>query len=273
MKSLTLSAPEFSIFSTLVEERAGLAYRLTDKPIFENKLWTRALEAGFDSALDYYYFLRYDDPEGREWKALLQALLVHETYFFRELDALRTAVEQVIKPRLALGRPVRVWCSACSTGEEPLSLAMLLADADLLSRVELLATDVSDEALARARAGKFSARALRYACPDWARGYLSNQDGGHAVAPALLNAISWRRLNLVDAGALEELPEQDLILCRNVLIYFRDETARKVVRSLKTRLAVGGALLVGVSESLLRLDTGLACEEHAGAFLYRKIEP
>jgi chemotaxis protein methyltransferase CheR len=272
MKNQTLSPPEFSIFSTLVEERCGLAYRLADKAIFESKLWARALDAGFDSALDYYYFLRYDDPDGREWTALLHALLVHETYFFRELDGLRTAVEQVIKPRLEAGHAPRIWCSASSTGEEPLSLAMLLASTGLLSRVQIVATDLSHDALARARSGKFGPRAVRSACPVWARPFLSEQDGGFVVAPALLEAIAWRRLNLVDASAVNALPEQDLILCRNVLIYFRDETARKVVHSLKARLAPGGVLLVGVSESLLRLDTGLACEEHAGAFLYRKVE-
>src|SRR5688572_26811613 len=106
---LVLSAPEFSIFTALVEERAGLAYALADKAIFENKLWMRAQEAGFDSALDYYYSLRYDDPDGRELDALVQALVVHETFFFRELDALRACVTHVIKPLVEAGQRVRVW--------------------------------------------------------------------------------------------------------------------------------------------------------------------
>jgi len=271
MSTPSLSAPQFSIFTALVEDRAGLSYTLADKSIFESKLWSRALEAGFESALDYYYFLRYDDPTGSEMQALVQTLVVHETFFFRELGALRAAVTYFVKPRVEAGHRARIWCSACSTGEEPATLAMLLASTGLLPSVELLASDISENALIRARSGRFTARALRYKCPPWAEPYLKSVDNGFTVAPELLSAIQFRRLNLLDREAIASVGTLDLIVCRNVLIYFRDDTTRCVVNTLKQQLRPDGALLVGVSESLMRFETGLACGEHSGVFVYRKV--
>jgi chemotaxis protein methyltransferase CheR len=265
-----LSPPEFSILSGLVEERVGIAYALEDKSIFENKLATRLEETGHETPLDYYYFLRYDDPDGIEFRALTQVLTVHETFFFRELTPLRVAIERLLKPRLDAGGRARVWCAACSTGEEPLSLAMLAASLGCLDRIELIASDLSPAAVRRARAGKFGPRAIRGQVPVWARPYLRDAADGYAVSSEILSAVDFREGNLLDPVQVASLGMLDLVLCRNVLIYFREETARRVVARLAARIKPGGALLIGVSESLLRLNTELQCEEHAGAFVYRK---
>lgn len=270
MSKFALSLPEFSIFTTLVEERVGLSYSLADKAIFESKLSARLAEAGYASALDYYYFLRYDDADGREFRELSQALTVHETFFFRELEPLRVALAALIKPHIDAGRRARIWCAACSTGEEPLSLAMLAASLDCLQGMEIVASDLSAAALRRARAGTFGLRALRGAIPPWAEPYLCRHENGYQVSSALIDRIEWRELNLLDGARIAELGELDLVLCRNVLIYFRDETARRVIQTLSERIVPGGALLVGVSESLLRFDTDLHCEEHGSVFFYRK---
>lgn len=273
MARLSLSAPEFAILSNLVEERVGLAYTLADKSIFESKLASRLEETGFESPLDYYYYLRYDDPDQAEFRALTQVLTVHETFFFRELAPLRVALEVLLKPQLDAGRRARVWCAACSTGEEPFSFAMLAASVGYLERMTIVASDLSPAALTRARAGKFGPRALRGHTPVWAKSYLQPHEGGYSVSPEIARAVDFRELNLLDPAQVASLGELDLVLCRNVLIYFREETARRVVSGLAARLIPGGTLLVGVSESLLRLSTELQCEEHAGAFVYRKAPP
>jgi chemotaxis protein methyltransferase CheR len=271
MSRLTLSPPEFSIFTALVEERVGISYSLADKPIFETKLAGRLEEAGYTSALDYYYFLRYDDEGGREFGALAQALTVHETFFFREIEPLRVAFERLLKPELDRGRRVRVWCAACSTGEEPLSFAMLAASLQCLERIEIVASDLSPAALRKAQSGCFGPRAVRGKLPAWAEPYLRTTSGGYEVARELVAQIDWRELNLLDTERIARLGELDLVLCRNVLIYFRDATASRVVAALSQRIRPGGALLVGVSESLLRFDTDLHCEEHGRVFVYRKV--
>jgi chemotaxis protein methyltransferase CheR len=273
MAEVRVSPALFSIFSALVEERVGLAYSLGDKSIFEGKLLARAAEAGFESPLDYYYYLRYDDPGAREFQALVQTLVVHETFFFREFSALRVAVEHVIAPLVAQRQRPRIWCAACSTGEEPLTVAMQLADMDLLQRVELVASDISSAAIERAKSGAFGRRAVRAGAPSKLMHYLTACESGYVIAPELLAAIDWRCLNLLDRTAVQAVGSVDLILCRNVLIYFRDETARKVVATLSDNLKHGGVLLVGVSESLMRYDSKLVCEEQRGAFMYKKGPP
>ncbi len=260
-----------AILSTLVEERTGLHYGLLDHAVLGEKAGARAEEAGFESLLDYYYFLRYDAGAERELDALVEALVVGETYFFRELAPLRAVVE-LLEARLAEGRRPRVWSAACASGEEPLTLAMLLDARGLAGRVDLVASDISRRALERARAGRHGPRSLRDgAPPELAERYLHRAaDGSVRVAPALVDAIDWRRVNLHADDDVRAVGPVDVVLCRNVLIYFGDETAVRVVGRLGDALRPGGVLLVGVSESLLRFGTRLVCEEHGNVFLYRK---
>jgi chemotaxis protein methyltransferase CheR len=260
----------FSILSGIVEERAGLHYQLADREVFLQKVASRASEVGFDSLLDYYYFLRYDDPSGRELDALVDHLVVNETYFFRELEPLEVLLDEVIGPQLAAGRPARIWSAACSTGEEPLTLAMLLAERGWLDRVELVASDVSERVLARAQQGSFGRRAIRGTPPELASRWLSNGAGALRCDPRILAAVSWRRVNLLDGPAVTALGTFDAVVCRNVLIYFQDRVIERVVRHLSDALRPGGALLVGVAESLLRFGTPLECREQRGSFMYVK---
>ena len=275
MAALPLSPPVFSILSSLIEARAGLHYSPTDQGLLAEKVSERALEAGFDSLLDYYYFLRYDPAGPSALDTLIEALTVHETYFFREHEQLRALVDGVLAPRLRLGLPVRVWSAACSTGEEPLTLAMMLAERGLLAppaRVELVASDISQRVLERAQKGEFGRRSLRALPPGVDGRFLDVAPGGESatVRPELRERVRWQRVNLVDAAQVEALGTFDVVLCRNVMIYFSDETARRVVESLTQVLAPGGHLLVGTSESLLRFGTQLTCEEKGGAFFYTK---
>jgi chemotaxis protein methyltransferase CheR len=286
MSSLELSPQLFAIFTGLVEEACGLHYGARDRDIFAAKLSAHVSDLGYDSLLDYYYHLRYDDPGGAERARLIEMLLVHETYFFRELPPLREAVDghltQIVRTR---GR-ARVWSAACSTGEEPLTVAMLLDERGLLDRVEIIGTDVSAQAIAQASSGRHRKRALRDDHPaELAARYLSMEplpppgalparpsiDGPQVmVAPRLRAAVTFKTLNLFDAGAIRMLGRFDLILCRNVLIYFRDELIARAIDHLAAALAPDGLLAVGVSESLLRFGTGLACEERGNSFFYRR---
>jgi chemotaxis protein methyltransferase CheR len=268
---LPINPQVFAILNAFVEEHLGIHYEPCDQELFADKVATRALQAGFESLLDYYYYLRYDAGGKRELDALVDALVVNETYFFREPDQLRVLVDTLIAPILATGARPRIWCAAASTGEEPLTLAMILDEKKLLHRVDVVASDVSPRALARCQEGTYGARSLR-ALPD---GYLGRDlhpttDGRFEVRPALRRAITWRRVNLIDDEQVRALGEFDAILCRNVLIYFAENTVRTVAERMGDLLHPGGFLLVGASESLLRFGTRLACEEHGGAFFYRK---
>jgi len=271
MSDLYLSPQVFSILTTLITERVGISYGITDKLLFDSKVTQRAQEAGFSSMLDYYYFLRYDDADQREFRALAESLTVHETYFFRELEPLRIGISQFVAPAVEQRGFARVWCAACATGEEAYMLAMLLDDAGILGSVELVASDLSERALARARSGEFSSRALRQRSEHpFATRYLETTADGLRAAPALRSRIDFRNVNLAHLDSIRALGDFDLIACRNVLFYFADRTARATVEQLGEQLHPTGALLVGVTESLMRFGTALTCEERGGAFFYRK---
>ena len=144
------STPVLAILSALVEERTGLHYGLLDHALLAEKAGVRAAEAGFESLLDYYYYLRYDAGAGPEMDALVDALVVGETYFFRELPPLEV-LAGIAEDLVLRGVRPRIWSAACASGEEPLTLAMLLDERGLLGRVDLVASDISPRALARAR--------------------------------------------------------------------------------------------------------------------------
>lgn len=271
MAELELSPQVFNLFAGLIEERVGLHYSAGERELLAYKLASRATEAGFYSLLDYYYHLRYDDPSGAELTALTDVLVVNETFFFRERAPLERVIESHIAPLCARKVRPRIWCAASSTGEEPFSLAILLAERGLLSQVDILATDISQRVLVRARSGVLTQRSLREGHPsDLVAKYLHVSDEGVRVAPAIRAAVQFQCLNLLDRAAIAQLGLFELILCRNVLIYFRDDRTKEVIKHLTSALKPSGVLLVGVSESLLRFGTALICEERAGSFFYRK---
>jgi chemotaxis protein methyltransferase CheR len=270
--ALTLSPQVFAILRGLIEDRTGIHYADADRELLAERLSIRAEEAGFESLLDYYYFLRYDPGGPAELEAAVEHLVVQETYLFREVDQLRALVNHFVAPRVRQGHRVRLWSAGCATGEEPLSLALLLAERGMLDGVELVASDISQRALDRARAGRFTRRSLRALGPSLTfPGWMESCEGNAVqISPVLVRKVTWKRINLVDDAAVAALGSFDIILCRNVLIYFSVEVTRSVVERLSAALLPEGVLAVSVTESLLRIGTSLACEERDGVFFYRR---
>jgi chemotaxis protein methyltransferase CheR len=266
----TLSPQVFAILNALIEERTGLHYTIDDREVIESKLRDRLIESRFESFLDYYYFLRYDPKGKAELDRAIDALVINETYFFRELEPLRRLVDLVIAPRVERGETVRIWSAACSTGEEPSTLAMLLDHRGIAAQATIVASDISLRALARAREGIYGARSLREPAPPDLAPYLIQRGEQIEVRADIRQRIDWRRINLTDQAEVTAVGRFDAILCRNVLFYFNDVTGRRITNLLSEALAPEGVLLVGVAESLLRLGTSLHCEERGGVFMYSK---
>lgn len=263
------SAQVLGLLSALVEERVGIAHDAPNHDLFASKVTARAAEAGFESVLDYYYYLRYDAGSAAEFEALVDALIVTETYFFREAASLRVLVEDFLVPAVKGGARPRVWSAACASGDEPLTLAMMLDDAGALEQTRIVASDLSLRASSRARERGFGARSLR-ALPREAERWVRREGERGHVQARLFDHVDWRRVNLTVPAQVTALGTFDAVVCRNVLIYFSDETTQRVIRGIAGRLQRDGRLLVGASESLLRFGTLLECEERRGAFFYRK---
>jgi chemotaxis protein methyltransferase CheR len=274
-ESLGLSDSAVGLLRDLVHERTGLFYDDGRRDMFADRLANLVTEGGFQSFLDYYYFLKYDAAAAEEWSRVMDALSVPETYFWREIDQLR-AVAGVIVPELALRAspdPIRIWSVPCASGEEPLTLAMLL-DADSWfgrADIELHASDASPAAIARARRRRYRERSFR-AIPDDVRArYFTRQGDEWEVDPTLHARVrSWSVVNLADRSAVAGRAACDIILCRNLFIYFSAGAVRDVVAQFAERMTTPGYLCVGASESLLRVTQSFELEEIGGAFVYVK---
>ncbi len=272
---LGLSSDAFVLLRDLVAERTGVFFDSAKRDMFADKVAELVVETGLSSFLDYYFLLRYDPEAERHWLALRDRLAVPETYFWRQPEQLDALVEHAL-PALRAGsdRPLRIWSAACCTGEEPLSIAMALAEAGRLDdTIEIVASDASPTLVERARRGFFRERAFR-ALPIGLRArWFEPEDGGWRVDPALLARIEWRTANLVEPADAAPLAGADVVFCRNVLIYFSDDAIRRVADLLWERMPAPGYLFLGASESLTRLRSPFALRELGDAFVYLKESP
>jgi chemotaxis protein methyltransferase CheR len=272
---LGLSSSALPLLRDLVHERLGLFYEPDRYDALAGRLAPLVIEAGFGSFLDYYYLLKYDEGAPREWLRVMDALSVSETYFWREIDQVRAIVEIVV-PALLRERPasvVRIWSVPCATGEEPLTIAMLLEEAGLFSRgaIEIHASDASPAALDKARAGRFRERSFRSLPPHLRDKYFHRDGDAWMVSPALhARVTSWSTVNLRCEGEVARHAGVPIIFCRNVFIYFSSDAVRRVVAQLGRAMPSPGYLCVGASESLLKLSTAFELEEVGGAFVYVK---
>jgi chemotaxis protein methyltransferase CheR len=186
---------------------------------------------------------------------IVDALINNETSFFRDPAVFETVVDAVTAAAAAAGgRRVRVWSAGCSTGQEPLSLAMALAErAETAGTAmpEIVATDVSDAALSRARTGRFTQFEIQRGLPmrSMMRWFTADADGDWIADPALLRTVSFRRLNL--AAPRWPLGSFDVILCRNVLLYFSAEAKAEVFGRIAGVLREGGLLVLGAGETVI----------------------
>ncbi|MBS1845597.1 MAG: hypothetical protein JST53_14365 [Actinobacteria bacterium] len=235
--------------AALVQRETGIVIRETQRDALAAAVRrvTPATTAGL---------LDKDDPEHAALLGqLVDQLAVQETFFLREPDALREIDWQgLLAAAQARGATdVNVWVAACASGEEAYSVALLATEAFGHGRppVSILATDISMRALRRAEAGVYSERSVRELGPERRERFLVRGEKGSAVGGQLRSLVRLRRHNLVSdpAPPLAEVAF-DLILCRNVLIYFGHDTAATVVRSLESALRPGGELILGAADRL-----------------------
>lgn len=267
--SLGLQPGALTLVRDLVHDRTGLFYDESRLAQMADRLAPLVTNRGFDTFLDYYYFLKYDEGAADEWRRVMDALAVPETYFWREIDQLRAIVD-VIVPSLApkLARPLRVWSVPCASGEEPLSLAMMLDGCGRLGQVEISASDASQAALDAAAAGIYRERAFRTLPTEVRERYFTRDGSRWRIDPALRERISWSRVNLLDMNEVLRHAWADVILCRNVFIYFSEGAIRRVVETFARAMPTPGYLCVGAAESLLRITDRFELEQIGDAFVY-----
>lgn len=273
-ESLGLGGGVTAILRDLIHERLGLIYEPSQFDQVADRLAPLVIARGLGSFMDYYYVLKYsDDPA--EWGRVMDALAVQETYFWREIDQLRAMVEEVVPMLVDRGRgqPVRIWSVPCATGEEPLTIAMLLEEQGWFARapIEIFGSDASPAAIAKARTGVYRSRAFRNLPRALQDKYFTRAgETSWTVSPDLQRRVAYDVVNLVDAADVARHAAAPLIFCRNVFIYFSDKSIRRAVDVFTREMPAPAFLCVGASESLLRLATRFELREIGGAFVYVK---
>jgi len=274
--SLGLSGHVTTLLLELIHDRLGLHYTASESDNLADRLAPLVVSRGLASFLDYYYQLKYS-PADDDWLNVMDALSIQETYLWREIDQLRTVVDYLV-PHLAAayrGSPLRIWSAACATGEEPLTIAMLLAEAGWFARapIEIAATDASPSAIARARTGVYGRRSFRNLPEALRDKYFVPQGDRWAVTPELKQRVSYDIVNLMDDSDVRRHAAVPVVVCRNVFIYFSDTSIRRVLSAFEQAMPSPAFLCVGVSESLLRRTSTFELEEIGGAFVYVKGAP
>jgi chemotaxis protein methyltransferase CheR len=272
-ESLGLSSSALPLLAGVVHERLGLLYEPQRYDLLADRLAPLVVERGFASFLDYYYLLKYDAGAAAEWQLVMDALSVSETYFWREIDQLRAVVDYVVPALAASGAPVRIWSVPCASGEEPLTLAMLLEERGWFTRapIEIHASDASPAAIARAHAGRYRERSFRTLPPDLRDKYFTRDGDAWAVSPALHRRVaSWSVANLMCDGDVLPRARAPIIVCRNVFIYFSPAGVARVTALFARAMPPRAFLCLGASESLLKLRTSFELDEIGGAFIYVK---
>lgn len=277
-KKLVLSEPEFNILRDLIHERLGSFYQNNKRELLEDKLSSLVIERGFDSFLDYYYLLKYDSAEAEgEWLQVMNALRVPETFFWREIDQIHALVNILVPSYFASKpqEPLRIWSAACSSGEEPLTIAMALTEAGWLERVpiEIMASDISEPAVNKARQGVYRNYSLRNLSEELRAKYFQPEQDKWRIKPELVAQVKWHTANLISRTEIAPLASASVIFCRNVFIYFSEETIRKTVRMFFELMPTRAYLFVGASESLLKITTDFDLQEIGNAFVYAKGNP
>ncbi|MDO8847478.1 MAG: CheR family methyltransferase [Coriobacteriia bacterium] len=276
-KDLTLE--EFRRFRDLLHRQSGIYLEESKLDSLRISLVTRATRLGYQSLSEYYKALERDDQEFNE---LLNLVTINETSFFRfpaQFDALRDSIIPEIMGAKASGnRGVRIWSAGCSTGEEPYSIAMTLIDSGIEMagyKPQVLGTDVSTKALARAKAGVYGKRAMMSVPEDAvSRHFERTASGDYRVNDRVRSYVDFGYQNLIrEPYPLSLMGNWDIIFCRNVTIYFRLDSTRRVVSNFFDSLNEGGYLFVGHSETLTSVNDTFEAVEVGGVFLYRKPVP
>ncbi len=249
-----MNSQDFEFVSQLLRKRAGIVLSGDKMYLLESRLAPLARKEGLPSIDDLIHVVRARREE-RLIGQLVDVMTTNETFFFRDktpFDHLKDAVLPVLG-QARKGSRIRIWCAACSTGQEPYSIAMMLDQDPSLTGgvpVEIVATDISDRCLERARQGLFTQFEVQRGLPiQMLMHYFTQQDDHWRISERMRQMVTFRKLNLIDANY--NMGKFDVVFCRNVLIYFDGQTKVDVLNRIASTVNPGGFLMMGAAESLV----------------------
>jgi chemotaxis protein methyltransferase CheR len=267
-----ISEHELSEIRMLIEERTGICFDESRERFFSTRVREHVHAKGYERGTD---LLRAIRKSNIEYETFLERLLTQETSFFR-YPAVYETLEKRVLPELHVKkfwkdpRNLRIWSAGCSTGEEPYSIAITIADSSNFAdswNVEILATDVGRQALKHAERATYSGRSIGSVSEKKLAAHFTAIDGGQQVKQRLRKMVTFAQMNLASAVYVGRM---DLIFCMNVLIYFSEERRRSLVQRFYDTLEPGGYLFLGHSESISKMPVKFQAIVLNDCILYRK---
>jgi len=269
-----LTAEELRRFCDFLYARTGMQFGETKRYYIERRLHDRLAATRSASFADYLLRLRADDAETR---AVISSFTVNETYFYREEHQLRclssSLLPEIVRTRGA-GDRIRIWSQPCSTGEEAYSIALwLLENWPLVDayNVEIVGSDIDGDALTAAKEAIYGERSLSRLPETVANAYFEPSNRGRRrLIKDLRESVTFRPANLVDRGSMKDQGLFDVIFCRNVLIYFDEDSRARAAGHLFDNLAPGGFICLGHTESMSRITDRFTVRRFPDAIVYQR---
>lgn len=271
--SFRLSADELQRTTELIYRLTGMIFGENKRYYIERRVAARMAKTGASDVRAYLSLA----GGGSEAEQLINAFTVNETYFYREEHQLAALSNSILPEVVRKRRPgdlVRIWSMPCSTGEEPYSIAIwLLENWPLVDayNVEIVGSDIDTAAIDAARVGQFNARSLAK-LPDRIREtyFEAEHRNRRKIISDLRESVRFTAANLIDSAQMATLGRFDVVLCRNLLIYFDDVSRAAAAENIHACLNPGGFLCLGHSESMARISDKFTLARLTDAMVYRK---
>lgn len=251
---MPMSDDEYALWLTLLEERTGITLPELRKSFLLSKLSIRMQELGINEYKSYFAYVTHGKAGRVEWETLVDRLTVHETRFFRDTQAL-SLIKQAYLENLNFENNtpnIHIWSVGCATGEEPYSLMMYIdrymTDRNEKCYLAVTASDISHDALAAGKKAQYHRNRFTNVPTEYINSYMEEVDKEHyLVNESLRKRICFNRLNLLNLDS-SSVGKMGIIICQNVLIYFKRETRLMIINQLVEHLVPGGLLILGAGE-------------------------
>lgn len=236
--------PDYQAFVQAIYKQTGIDLNLYKEVQMKRRLSSLRDKRGFKTFMDYHAALKQDEVMLHEF---LDKMTINVSEFFRNKGRWDVLDKKILPMLIKPGQTFKIWSAACSSGDEPYTLAMLLSQHIDLSKVEILATDLDEKILARAKEGIYTDRALKEVPEALKKRYFTYENNVYRIDPMLKKAITFKKHNLLE----DPYPKNfDLIVCRNVMIYFTEEAKHAIYQKFSHSLRDQGIFFVGSTEQI-----------------------
>lgn len=271
--TIKIKDDEFVEMSDLIYKHSGITFTANKKYLLENRLSRRLNDLNFNTFKDYLYFLKYDSKGKSELRMMINLVTINETYFLREKAQIEYMVKNLIPGMMKSGKKsFKILSAACSTGEEPYSIAIMLQEAGLFSqaRFDIIGTDINYNVVETAKKGEYRTVSFRGVPASIQNKYFTKDKFIYYVNQDIKSKVRFFQGNLLDSSIYSKIGKVDFIFCRNVLIYFDVDAKKKVIDNFHRLLNTPGYLFLGHSETLSKISTNFKMNNFGGGIVYNK---